>query len=123
MQPGCATVQKFLAECRGHLDAELDDGIAIITKVPESLQNPSRDLGTTGLGKTRELGAIGDRHDARHYWNVDAKFFAGINEVIVGIGIVKVLCNRTIGTGVDFSLEVGQVLLAYDLYSIYSLQL
>jgi len=89
--------------------AEGADGVSVVAEAFQSPANPARDLGAAGVGKARELGIVGDGHDAGDDWQVDAGVGAVVDESEVGLGIVEVLGDGRVGAGIDLALKVFQV--------------
>ena len=77
----------------------------------QAFADPARDFGAAGVGEAGELGEVGDRHDAGQDGDVDAPGRAAIDEAKVGIRVIEILGDGTVGASLDLALEVGQVLI------------
>ena len=109
MQPGCSAGKQALAQLCHYIEAEGLHRRAVIAIAFQRLAYPARNLGATGVGEARQLREFSDRHDARHDGNRDAQLHALLDKLEVAVGIVEVLGNRRICTGIDLALEVKEV--------------
>ena len=109
MQARCAGFQQPFAQFADHIEAEGAHRFGVIAETFELLAHPARQLGAAGVGETGQFGETGNGHDAGNDGRLDA--FGGTfgDEVLVGIGIVEILGDGGVGSGVDLALEGKQV--------------
>ena len=62
-----------------------------------------------GLGEAPRRGDVGDRQDARHDLDVDARRGDRVLEAEEAVGREEELGDRAIGAGVDLALQIVEV--------------
>jgi CheY-like chemotaxis protein len=110
MQTRRAALDQALAQLGDDVEAEGADRVGIVAEAFELAPHPARNLGAAGVGKARQLGKAGDRHDAGDDGDRDAERARLGDEVLVGVGVVEILGDRRVRAGIDLALEVQQVL-------------
>src|SRR5210317_1196696 len=109
MQAGGALFQQAFAQGCDNVFAKGADGVEVLAPGLQSLADPARDFSTTVVGETRQLEVVGNRHDAGDDRYGDAGTTASLEETEIGVSIVKILGNRTVGTGFHLAPEILQV--------------
>ena len=87
VQAGCAVVEQLAAQLRDHLFAKGDDALPVVTIALQPFPHPTRNLGATHVGKTRQLAVVNDGHNAGDDGQIHALFFAIINKTKIGITV------------------------------------
>ncbi len=111
MQSRCAALQQAFAHLADDLLAEGLDAAAVVAVGFQLLADPARQFGAAGVGEARQLGVVGDRHDAGDHRDVHAELGDPLDEVEIGIGVEEVLGDGAAGAGLHLAHEVRQVIL------------
>ena len=109
MQGRCTPGDQALAQPRHHVGGEFAQGLGVVAEGACTLLDPARNLGTAAFREPSQLGEIGDRHDAGHDRSVHAQCPRIVDEAEIRVGVVEVLGNRAVGTGIELGLEAAQV--------------
>ena len=104
-----AALQQAFAHFSDDLLAIRLNALDVVTIRFQLLAYPAWNLGATGVGETCQLAVVGDRHDARHDWQVDTHLAHAVDKVEVAVGVEEILGNRTVGTGFGLAHEVGDI--------------
>jgi hypothetical protein len=104
-----AAVDQAPAERGDDVGTEPADAVGIVTVGGHALGQPARDLGAASLGKPPQLGEVRDRHDPGHDRHLDAGSAGLVDKAEIGVGVVEILGDGTVGAGIDLGLEVAQV--------------
>ena len=104
-----AAIDELLAQPGDDVCAEFADRIGIVAERLEALGDPARDLGAAHVREAAQLRILRDRHDAGHDRHRDAELARVIDETEVRVGVVEVLRDCAIGTGIDLGDEMLQV--------------
>src|SRR3989338_5769114 len=106
-----AALQQALAHFSDDLLAIRLDAVGVVTVGFQLFAHPARDFRTAGVGETRQLAVVGDRHDARYHWNIYTQLAHTVDKVEVAVGVEEVLGNRAVRAGFGLAHEVGDVVL------------
>lgn len=109
MQAGGALVEQVLAQAADDVFAECADGGFVVSEFGESKPYPSRHFSTTHVRESKQLGAVGNWHDARHDGHGDAAGANAVDEIEVGVGVEEVLGDGAVGAGLYFFDKVPEV--------------
>ena len=109
MQGRCTAGDQPFAQLGDEVGGEFADAGGIVAVGAHALADPARDLGAAGFGEALELAEVGDRHDAGDDRHLDAQRARIVDETEIRVGVVEVLGDRAVGTGIDLGLEVAQV--------------
>src|SRR3569833_2246475 len=109
MQARRTAVEQVLTELGGYVEAEGAQRFHVVAVSLQPLAYPARDFGAAGIGETRELYVIGDGHDAGHYRYVDGHLLTTVDEVKISVGVVKILSDGGVGTGLDLAFKTAQI--------------
>src|SRR6185295_10830195 len=94
MQPGGTASQQVLAQARDDVEAEGPDRSDVVAVALQTHPHPAWNLRAAGVGEAGELGKVADRHDAGDDRQSDARRLAGVDEAVVGVGVVEILRDR-----------------------------
>jgi len=92
-----------------HLVAKSLERSGVIGERSQAQPDPARNLRTAGIGKARELCVIGDRHDARNDGHTHTPGLRCIDEAKVGVGVIEILGDGRVCTGLDLGDEGIQI--------------
>ena len=91
MQAGGAAFEKAFTEFGDHIQAEGAYRVGVIAIALEFLAHPAWNVCAAGIREAGEFCKAGDGHDARHNRYFDTQRPGFIDEVKIGVGVVKVL--------------------------------
>ena len=109
MQARCALFQQALAESGYDILAERADRSRIFPERLQPLAYPARNLCAAGIGKPGQLMEVRDGHDAGYHWDIDGILLATVDKAEIGIRVIEVLGNCTVGPGIDLAFEVCEI--------------
>ena len=110
MQTRRTTIEQASAEIGDHLQSIGPNRVAVVAEAFQSLANPARNFRAAIVREPRQLGAVGDRHDAGHDGQINPQSFAVVHEAEVGVRVVEILGDGAVGAGLDLAFEVQQVM-------------
>ena len=110
MQPVHTTFQKPAAKVQYDIMSESTQRLKIIAKLFQTPPYPQRDFCTTHLGKTCQLRAVCNRHDAGDDRYLHTSFPDIGNKAEIGIWIIEILGNGNIRPSFHLADKIGNVL-------------